>query len=109
MARYGLKMRTIRSFILLVSLVAIASSGCGLLPKRKKPKNDEPSAPKVVGTVTFVSDDPAFVLVDVGSGATPEVGMRLNGTRSGQKVATLEASFERRRPFMVATIIDGEP
>ncbi len=97
---------------LLSFLWLIALPGCALWHHAEKEKPPEPAsaaAENFLGTIATVNEAGRFVLVDFGGFVAPEPGAELEVRRAGEKVATLKAGGEMRRPFAAADITDGEP
>lgn len=86
----------------------LAGPGCALHPRKKKPVEVAP-VPRLIGSVAFVNESLGFVLVDVGSLSSPAAGQALKVFRDGTETAVLNVSPERRRPFVSADIVQGEP
>ncbi|MDR3403139.1 MAG: hypothetical protein P4L99_11645 [Chthoniobacter sp.] len=87
--------------------------GCGLLHWPhwgKKPPRAEAKIPRLVGTVTLVSDEPTFVLIDNGSLPAPAAGtvLTINASPGGTPVE-LKVTAIRKPPFVVADIVKGAP
>jgi hypothetical protein len=102
-------------FRLLSALLAVIVllPGCGLLHWPhwgKKPPRAEAKIPRLVGTVTMVSDEPTFVLIDNGSLPAPAAGtlLTINGPPGGAPVE-LKVTAIRKPPFVVADIVKGTP
>ena len=92
----------------LLLLIAVTASGCAIFPHKKKP----PAAPqpRMVGRVAFVRETERFALIDVGSLYTPMPGTALKAfDEAGSETAILSVSPERKRPFIAADIVRGEP
>ena len=102
---------------LLISVLVISQPGCGLLRgwrKRKPPADAEAVAQarrplQRMGVVTLVNEADGFVLIDSGSQPTPAVGARLQSYTARVVSGQLKASVVRRRPFVVADIVEGTP
>jgi hypothetical protein len=76
--------------------------------KFKKPKPLE-SVPKLVGIVSMVNADGQFVLVESNQSATLDSGTALKCFRDGVESGVLAVGSERRRPYVTADIVTGEP
>ncbi len=93
--------------------VIVLLPGCGLLHWPhwgKKPQRAEVKVPRLVGTVTLVSDEPVFVLIDNGSLPAPAAGtvLTINAPPGGTPVE-LKVTAIRKPPFVVADIVKGAP
>lgn len=73
------------------------------------PPEPPPVVPERVGAVAVVNDELHFVLIDVGTLYTPPAGTALKSFSAGKQTAILAVNPERRRPFVVADIIEGNP
>jgi hypothetical protein len=112
--------RMMRASILNMAAVClcVALAGCAAMEKlapKKKPKAKPTPAEKAqtphrrVGTVALVNNDLHFVLIDVGTLYTPEAGTALKSFSGGVETGILAVDPEKRRPFVVADIVKGEP
>jgi hypothetical protein len=70
---------------------------------------EPPPGPRRVGTVAVVNEELRFVLVDVGSLYVPQAGTALKSFSGDTESGILAVDPEKRRPFIVADIIKGEP
>jgi hypothetical protein len=103
--------------VLLTILLAISQTGCATLRRwtKRKPKAVPESVAnsrrplQLVGVIALVNEADGFVLIDSGSNPTPLTGARLLSYTGPAQSAQLKASVVRRRPFVVADILDGEP
>jgi hypothetical protein len=68
-----------------------------------------PVGPHRVGTIALVNEDLGFVLVDVGSLYVPQPGLALKSFSGGMETGILAVDPEKRRPFIVADIVKGNP
>jgi uncharacterized protein (UPF0212 family) len=59
--------------------------------------------------VAAVNEDLRYVLVDVGSLYIPAAGTALKSFSGGAETGILAVNAERRRPFIVADIVKGQP
>ncbi len=107
-----------RIFRVSLCLLLAGSAGCStlrkLLPARKlQPQNqkteERPKEPERIGTITLVNEEERFVVVDTGSGQVPAEGSALKVFGDGRETAVLAVGDVRRRPFIVADIVRGEP
>ena len=114
-ARYGWAMMCAR-LILMFSTAALC--GCSLFnsapPKPtiiRFPKTQpvENSVPKLVGVVSMVNLEGQFVLVESNQSAALEAGTALKCIRDGVETAVIAVGKERRRPYVTADIVKGEP
>ncbi|MEP6669676.1 MAG: hypothetical protein ABJF10_11015 [Chthoniobacter sp.] len=102
-------------FLPAVLVVIVVLPGCTLLhwPRwgKKKPPRAEAKTPLLVGTVTLVSDDPTFVLIDNGSLPPPAAGtvLTINAAVPGGAPVELKVTAIRKPPFVVADIVKGTP
>jgi hypothetical protein len=90
---------------------AVLLPGCGLLHwpfKRKQPKGAA-NAQLFMGTVTLVSEDPPFVLIDNGSLPPPAAGTVLTINSSGIPPVEMKVTNVQKPPFVVADIVKGTP
>ena len=62
-----------------------------------------------VGMIALVNEADGFVLIDSGASPTPVTGSRLLSYTGAMQSAQLKAGAVRRRPFIVADILDGAP
>jgi hypothetical protein len=75
----------------------------------KKPPKAIPRLYQTVGTVTLVSEDPSFVLIDNGSAPPPVAGTVLVIRNPGAADVQLKVTQIRKPPFVVADIVKGTP
>jgi len=94
------------SFLIAISLIC---AGCG----GKTGKHDEKSAttaPVYIGQIEVVNRESHFVLIDLSGTATaPEPGTPLTAISSSGEAVRLKVTPERKRPFVSADIVSGEP
>lgn len=104
-------MRPSVRLLLLLTLVFALSPGCALVPKswRKKKPNEPPKAPRLIGTVVLVNSEGGFVLVDSGSLPSPSMGKAARTRPADGSAAELKVTEVRRRPFVIADIVNGTP
>ena len=104
--------------IALCAVLAFGMSGCAwaanLLQSMKKKKKDttrveRATVPERVGQIVLLNEDARFVLVDLDTGNVPEAGTALKVMRQGVEIGVLALGDVRRRPFIVADIVKGEP
>lgn len=102
--------------VLLTILIAISQMSCTTFRRRfqRKPKVDPQVANsrrplQLVGVVALVNEEDGFVLIDSGSNPTPTSGARLLGYTGAAQTGQFKASEVRRRPFVVADIVEGTP
>jgi len=63
-----------------------------------------------VGEVKVVDERKRFVLIDLQSNLyVPEPGVILRSMRDAIETARLKVSPERKRPFIAADVIEGDP
>jgi len=99
-------------FILLLTLTFIA--GCAWGPSGRKQRKaqeaaQKESAPHLVGTITLVNETERFVLIDNGSQPPPPTGAALKSFTGGSESGVLSVGSVRRRPFVIADIVKGQP
>ena len=96
-------------------LTALAVAGICLYPScawRKQKRPDAalaPGGPRRVGTIAAVNEECHFVLVDVGTLYIPAPGTALKSFSGGAETGILAVNPERKRPFIVADIVKGQP
>ena len=110
---------------MLVGVMGLACSGCGVLGKGKgqtddnfgddtaqskqvstKPAKDHTK----VGEVVYISPDLGFVLIKSSYASRISTGTEMRGrTSEGAEACTLRCSPERKRSFIVADILSGSP
>ena len=102
--------------IALCAVLAFGMSGCAwaanLLQSRKKKDTtrvERATVPERVGQIVLLNADARFVLVDLDTGNVPEAGTALKVMRQGVEIGVLALGDVRRRPFIVADIVKGEP
>jgi hypothetical protein len=101
----------------LVALLAVTQMSCSTLRRRwkRQPSPEAVAAAKArrplqrLGIVTLVNEAERFVLIDSGAQPTPLEGVRLRSYSGPQVSGELRTSAVRRRPFVVADIIEGTP
>ena len=74
-------------------------------PKVRPPE----SVPKLVGIISMVNVDGKFVLVESNQSAALNSGTALKCFRDGVETAVVAVGTERRRPYVTADIVTGEP
>jgi hypothetical protein len=96
--------------------LTLGTPGCALvtnLLKSKKKKDDtrveRATVPERVGEIVLLNEEAHFVLVDLETGNPPEAGTALKVMRQGVEIGVLALGDVRRRPFIVADIVKGEP
>lgn len=103
---YSLLVRARIFLVLLTGSVLLV--GCGLQwPRKKTP----PRAVmlQLVGTVTLVSEDPSYVLIDNGSLPPPSAGTVLTIENPGGVPVEMKVTRIQKPPFVVADIVKGTP
>jgi hypothetical protein len=85
--------------------------GCTLLhwPFKSKQPKGVAHGPLFVGTVTLVSEDPSFVLIDNGSLPPPAAGTVLTISTAGSPPVEMKVTHIQKPPFVVADIVKGVP
>jgi len=107
---YSLFVRVRLSLALLVAMVLL--SGCSAARfwfGKKRPPRATVKVPQFVGTVTLVSDDPLFVLIDNGSLPPPSAGTVLTIDNQGGTPVEMKVTRIQKPPFVVADIVKGTP
>ena len=103
--------------LLLAASLLGGMNGCAtlkkihLFPKRKArpvPQQEAP-APRQVGTVVLVNENAHFVLIDTAMAPPPATGTALKTFTGETESGVLAVGQVRRRPFVVADIVKGEP
>lgn len=86
-----------------------ASVGCALL-HQPTPRAKPVAGPAFIGEISIVNSDAHFVLIDLGS-MMPALapGTELRVLRDENEIARVKVSAERKRPFVSADIMSGEP
>jgi hypothetical protein len=100
-------------------VLVLGTPGCALLGnagnlfKSKKKKDntrvERATVPERVGEIVLLNEDAKFVLVDLDRGNPPDSGTALKVMRQGVEVGVLALGDVRRRPFIVADIVRGNP
>lgn len=93
-------------------LLALALSGCMLLSfgkNKRKAKKQEEAGPIRVGRVALVNSDERFVLIEAAMVQPPVAGTLLRAYHGSAVSAELKATGVRRRPFLVADLVSGNP
>jgi hypothetical protein len=100
---------------LCIALV-FGASGCAAVAslfKSKKKKDttrvERATVPERVGEIVLLNEDARFALIDLDTGNPPEAGTALKVMRQGVEVGVLALGDVRKRPFIVADIVSGEP
>jgi hypothetical protein len=68
-----------------------------------------PTPPRRIGAVAAVNTATRFVVIDVGTLFSPPAGATLKTYRARTETSTLTVTPERKRPFIVADIVKGDP
>jgi hypothetical protein len=105
------------STILIHRLAITSAIGCSLaFGSCRLNSNSERSAaraaeqPVAVGEIALVDEANRFVLIDLASSLyVPEPGVLLRAKNASRETARLKTAPERKRPFVAADIVDGEP
>lgn len=101
----------------LIAILAATQVSCSTYRRRGK-RQSSPEAVAVakarrplqrVGVVTLVNEADRFALIDSGSLPTPAEGTHLQSYTGPVASGKLKVSEVRRRPFVVADILDGAP
>lgn len=95
--------------LLALLLLALLCLGCAAGRKRSPAAAAAPRGPQVVGTVAVLNGASRFVLLDVGSLYAPEPGSALKCYSGDTETGELVVSPEKKRPFIAADIVKGEP
>ena len=102
------------AFLLCLSFLA----GCAQLKKRSEEKkrvvaqkatDDASRRPLLVGRISLVNADDGFVLIDAASAPAARAGANWRAYSGDAISAELRATDVRRRPWIVADIVSGEP
>jgi len=96
-----------RFSLLLLASAALLSS-CGVLHGKKKPRATA-NTQQFVGTVSLVSEDPSFVLIDNGSLPPPMADTVLTINNPGGIPVEMKVTHIQKPPFVVADIVKGTP
>jgi hypothetical protein len=95
------------------SLGLVFLGGCSSKPKPAATATTAASAqPQTihVGEVAVVDERKRFVLIDLQSNLyVPEPGVTLRTMRDATETAKLKVTPERKRPFIAADVIEGQP
>ena len=102
---------------ILLALMAVAAwlPGCAVIrglhwpPWKKRVPKAIAKFSQYVGTVTLVSEDPSFVLIDNGSLPPPAVGTVLTVKSPNGAPVEMKVTQIRKPPFVVADIVKGIP
>jgi hypothetical protein len=102
---------------LFVAALFVGLTGCSLTsaPPPKPtvisfPKVKQPEAvPKLVGIVALLNQEGGFVLVESNFSGELAPGTALKCFRDGVESAIIAVGKERRRPYVTADIVTGEP
>ncbi|MDQ6861450.1 MAG: hypothetical protein M3032_09900 [Verrucomicrobiota bacterium] len=87
--------------------LVLLNVGCGTLPKKE---HASIAAPVYVGSIASVNRESHYVLLDVnGTTARPEAGTELTAIATSGEATRLKVAAERKRPFVTADIVSGEP
>ncbi|CAN5530780.1 hypothetical protein BH20VER3_BH20VER3_02840 [soil metagenome] len=90
----------------------LAFLGACALPRHEKASQIAPGAEKnrIVGEVVIVDEEKQFVLIDLEANLyVPAPGVVLRTVNSAGETGQLKASPERKRPFIAADIVAGNP
>ena len=87
--------------------------GCSLEPKPAPGSSaavTAPTRPIRIGEVKVIDERKRFVLIDLQANLyLPQPGVMLRAMRDSAETARLKVSPERKRPFIAADIIEGDP
>jgi hypothetical protein len=90
--------------------LAVLLVACGSRDLAKKNKTPSVTAPVYVGSISSVNRESHFVLIDLsGTAAPPDAGTELTSISAGGEASRLKVTPERKRPFVTADIVIGEP
>ena len=99
--------------IVIVILLGFELSGCAWMRRgASRGKSEQPqqaAVPRLVGTIALVDAGAGFVLIDNGSQIAPPTGAALKSFSGETETAVLAVGTVRRRPFVIADIVKGEP
>jgi len=97
-------------------VLALGTPGCALAahilqPRKKKDDRrvERATVPERVGEIVLLNEEAKFVLVDLDDRNPPDAGTALKVMREGVEVGVLALGDVRRRPFIVADIVRGNP
>lgn len=100
-------------FSLALLWVVVGLTGCSAVrfwwPKGKKPPRAVAKVSQFVGTVTLVSEEPSFVLIDNGALPPPSAGTVLTIENPGGVPVEMKVTRIQKPPFVVADIVKGTP
>ena len=98
-----------RVFLLaLVLWGSVTASGC--LWRKKRPKQSAAQmGPVIAGTIVLVNEEQRFVLIDSGTHPSPPSGGALRSFTGEKASGVLKVETIRRRPFVIADIVEGAP
>lgn len=102
----------LRLCVLLLAILTFLPGCAGGLhwpPWKKSPPKAIAKIPQFMGTVTLVSDEPSFVLIDNGSLPPPAAGTVLTINNPGGASVEMKVTRIQRPPFVVADIVKGIP
>jgi hypothetical protein len=103
-----------------IMVLALALSGCGLLPKwgsgwnwfglvKRPPQAPAATLPAWLGRVVMVDAANKFALVDTGAPMRLPAGKRLWAFSDKRRTAVLETTGETRPPFLAVQMVEGTP
>ncbi len=105
-----------RPWLAIFLLLASMQTGCAVLRRGKKTFRSRDAATALarrplqrLGTITLVNEAEGFVLIDSGALPTPATGAKLTSYSGALLSGQLKAGPARRRPFVVADILEGAP
>jgi len=88
-------------FSAVAAVAAITLASCASHPPARP-------VPRLVGSISLVNSDLHFALID--SVMTPAPGTPLKAlSRDGRETALLNVSPERKQPFIIGNIVEGDP
>jgi len=91
-------------------LLIVGFSGCGSFPKNEgDPAIKKEKEPIRLGVVAAVHEEFRFVIVDASTASLIAASSKASVQRDNAEVAVIEFDKERRRPFISAKIVSGEP
>lgn len=78
-----------------------------IIPKRKHTPRAQ--MPEWIGTIALVSREQRFVLIDSTAFYTLPTGTDITGVSGQQETSLLRVTGQRKHPFFIADIIEGDP
>ncbi len=102
--------------LLFLLLAVVLLPGCSVLQKfrkRDEPPKDAPTQRtrqvQMIGKVVLVNAEEKFVLIDNGQSPSPGVGATVQCRMPDGTVAELKVTEIRKRPYVIADVVNGTP